>query len=255
MQNLTNQYLLSPLNIKGVIFKNRIFQRGGSGVEADLSARTADRYGFPSDRDQVNVIPEDDLLKIPDIYAQEALRAKEEGYKVGVIHGETGTFLGSSISPGGNNRTDQWGGSFENRMRLVLCIVEEIHKAVGSELILEFCMSGAEFVSDGYTVEEGIEIAKALDQKVDILHVAAGVDSVKDSFCKNYPFMGILHGSNIRLASEIKKHVNTLIATIGGLNDPEMMNDIIAVGKADILYRDILLESAGADTAFRSDWS
>lgn len=241
MQNLTNQYLLSPLNIKGVIFKNRIFKTVGSGVETDLTARTADRCDFLCDKDHVNTVSENDLLKIQEIYAREAVMAEKEGYKVGVIHGETGTFLGNFISQRENDRKDQWGGNFENRMRLVLSIIEKIHEAVGNKLIIEFCMSGAEFISNGYTVEEGIEIAKALDQKVDILYVAAGVDGGKDSFYKKYPAMGILHGSNIRLASEIKKHVNTLIATIGGLNDPKMMNDIIAVGKADILYSDILL--------------
>ncbi|MCI8327837.1 MAG: hypothetical protein HFI37_08720 [Lachnospiraceae bacterium] len=240
MQTLNNQYLLSPLNIKGVIFKTRVFKSSDSGIEADLSARIANRCDILSDRDRVSLIPEEDLLKIPKMYAQEALNAREEGCKVCVIHGETGTFLGDFISPRKNDRTDQWGGSFENRMRLVLDIIEKIQEAIGNELVLEFCMSGAEFISDGYSVEEGVEIAKALDQKVDIIYVAAGVDAVKDPFNKKYPSLGIMHGSNIRLASEIKKNVSALIATIGGLGDLKMMNDIIAVGKADILYSDVL---------------
>lgn len=240
MLNVNYQYLLSPLNIRGTIFPNRVFQNTDSRTESDISVRIADRCGFPYTKDHVDQISEQEILKIPEIYAEEAFRVKKEGYQIGVVSGMTGTFLGDFISPSANHRTDRWGGSLENRMRLGLCIIEKIREAAGDGLLIEFRISGAEFISDGYTAEEGIEIAKRLDKKADILYVAAGTDPEKDVFLRNYPSMGILHGCNLRLAGGVRQNVSIPVATAGGLDDPRMMNDIIAAGKADILYSDVL---------------
>lgn len=236
------QYLLSPLNIRGTIFQNRIFKNTDSGMGADLSVRIADSYGFTYTKDHIDQIPEPDILKIPEIYAQEALRVKKEGYQICVISGMTGTLLGDFLSPARNRRADRWGGDLENRVRLGLRIIEKIREAAGDGLLIEFRISGAEFIPDGYTSEEGIEIAKRLDKKADILYVAAGTDPQKDVFFSKYPSMGILHGCNLRLAGEVRKNVSIPVATAGGLDDPRMMNDIIAAGKADILYSDVYLK-------------
>lgn len=96
-------------------------------------------------------------------------------------------------------------------------------------------MSGAELVEGGYTIEDGIEMAKMLDGKVDIIHVSAGVHEDPDVFVVTHPSMFIEHGCNVYLAAEIKKHVKTPVATLGGLSDPDMMEEIIASGKADIV--------------------
>lgn len=240
MLTIKNQYLLSPLHIRGTIFQTRIFKKTDSGTGTNISARIADRYGFSCKRDFINQISEQEILRIPEIFAEEAVNAQNDGYKVCVVSGMTGTFLGEFISPGRNRRTDRWGGSLENRLHLGLSIIEKIREAAGERLIIEFRISGAEFISHGYLVEEGIEIAKQIDKKADILYVAAGTDPEKDIFLRNYPSMGILHGCNLRLAGEIRKYVSIPVVTSGGLDDLRMMNDIIAAGKADILYSDIL---------------
>lgn len=239
MQTVNLQYLFSPFCIGNFRFENRVFKISGSKMETDISARAAERFDFFSRGENIDEVSEWDILKIPEIYAQEALAARKEGYQVCVIQGGFGTFLGGFISPGTNRRKDRWGGSLENRMRLALQIIDRIYEMAGSDLILEFRMSGAEFLPGGYTVEEGIKIAKILDGRVDIIYVEAGVDHAKNTFSGKYPSMGILHGSNIRLAAKIKRNVNAMVATTGGLDDPKMMNDIIAAGKADILYSDL----------------
>lgn len=119
-----------------------------------------------------------------------------------MIQGGAGTFLGRFLSPGTNRRQDQWGGCLENRIRLVLHIIDRIHEAAGRDLILEFRMSGAEFLPDGYTIEEGVKIAKALDGKVDIIYVEAGMDVSKDLYAGKFLSMGIMHGSNTRLVAD-----------------------------------------------------
>ncbi|MCU6061125.1 FAD-dependent oxidoreductase, partial [Clostridioides difficile] len=86
----------------------------------------------------------------------------------------------------------------------------------------------------GYNLDYGIEIAKLLESRVDLLHVSAG--TYQRGFAVTHPSMFLEHGCNVYLAEEIKKHVNIPVATIGALNDPEMMEEIIASGKADVIY-------------------
>ncbi len=73
-----------------------------------------------------------------------------------------------------------------------------------------------------------------MESRVDLLHVSAG--TYQRGFAVTHPSMFLEHGCNVYLAEEIKKHVNIPVATIGALNDPEMMEEIIASGKADVIY-------------------
>jgi 2,4-dienoyl-CoA reductase-like NADH-dependent reductase (Old Yellow Enzyme family) len=87
------------------------------------------------------------------------------------------------------------------------------------------------FTEGGYDVEEGVEIAKLLAPKVDLLHVSAGVHDNPDTFTITHPSMFLPHGCNVFLAERIKKAVDVPVATIGGISDPAMMEEIIASGK------------------------
>ncbi len=95
-------------------------------------------------------------------------------------------------------------------------------------------MSGSELVPEGYGLKEGVEIAKMIEPYVDIIHVSAG--TYQKSFGDTHPSMFKEHGCNVYLAAEIKKHVSKPVATIGGLNDPAQLEEIIASGEADIVY-------------------
>lgn len=94
-------------------------------------------------------------------------------------------------------------------------------------------MSGSELFDGGYTLEDGIKIAKLLESKIDLLHVSAG--TYQRGFGVTHPSMFLDHGCNVYLAAEIKKNVSVPVATIGGLNDPKMMEEIILSGKADVV--------------------
>ena len=178
---------------------------------------------------------DEDIYRVADCFADSAKLVKEAGFDMVLIHGGHGWLLGQFSSPSMNRRTDKWGGSLENRMRFPLLVVEKVREAVGPDYPIEFRMSGAEYTEGGYTIEEGVEMAKMLDGKVDIIHVSAGVHEDREVFTYTHPSMFIEHGFNVHLAAEIKKHVKTPVATLGGLNDPDMMEEIIASGKADII--------------------
>jgi NADPH-dependent 2,4-dienoyl-CoA reductase/sulfur reductase-like enzyme len=120
-------------------------------------------------------------------------------------------------------------------MRFSLAVVESIRRHCGKNFPIEFRMSGSECFEGGYGLDEGVAIAKALDGKVDIIHVSAGNHEIPDASIITHPSMFMEDGTNLYLAAEIKKHVKTPVGTVGGFTDPAHMEEVIASGKADII--------------------
>lgn len=173
----------------------------------------------------------DDIVKS---YATVAGLAKRAGFEYIMVHGGHGWLINQFLSPMFNHREDEYGGSLENRCRFAREVLTAIREAVGPGFPIEFRMSGSELVPEGYDIDGGVEIAKQLEPYVDILHVSAG--TYQKTFGDTHPSMFKEHGCNVYLAAEIKKHVKVPVATLGGLNDPAQMEEIIASGKADIIY-------------------
>ena len=186
----------------------------------------------------VDVTPmdEDIMNEIADAFAHGAYVAKFGGFDMVMIHGGHGWLLSEFLSPLYNTRTDKYGGSIENRARFPLMVIDRIRKAVGPNFPIEIRISGDEFMEGGYGIEDAIEFAKMLDGKVDLIHVSATSFRDVNSGCRMFPSAFLPHGVNVYLAEAIKKHVKTPIATVGALSDPAEMEDIIASGKADVIY-------------------
>jgi NADPH-dependent 2,4-dienoyl-CoA reductase/sulfur reductase-like enzyme len=159
--------------------------------------------------------------------------AKRAGFEMIMVHGGHGWLINQFLSPYFNHRTDEYGGSLENRVRFAREVLDSVRAAVGEGFPIEFRMSGSELFDGGYTLEDGVEIAKLLEDKIDLLHVSAG--TYQRGFATTHPSMFLPHGTNVYLAAEIKKHVSIPVATLGGLNDPAMMEEIIASGQADVV--------------------
>lgn len=183
---------------------------------------------------QVKALSKEMIADIVAAYGHVAGLAKRAGFEMIMIHGGHGWLINQFLSPLFNHRIDEYGGSLENRTRFALEVLKSVRQAVGPFFPIEFRMSGAEFAEGGYGLEEGIQIAQTIEPYADIIHVSAG--TYQKTFGITHPSMFEAHGRNVYLAEEIKKHVNKPVATIGGLNDPEQMEEIIASGKADIVY-------------------
>jgi 2,4-dienoyl-CoA reductase-like NADH-dependent reductase (Old Yellow Enzyme family)/NADPH-dependent 2,4-dienoyl-CoA reductase/sulfur reductase-like enzyme len=169
-------------------------------------------------------------------FAKAAAFAKEIGYGMVMLHGGHGWLLSQFMEPMLNTRRDKWGGTLENRMRFPLAVIEAVRKAVGPNFPVEFRMSGAECRgARGYDIDGGIRIAKALDGKVDILHVSAGHHEDEEIYYITHPTMFMPDGALSEYAAEIKKYVKTPVATVGAFSDPHHMEEFIASGKADII--------------------
>ena len=174
------------------------------------------------------------IHEITAAYAHVAGLARRAGFELLMIHGGHGWLLNQFLSPLFNHRTDEYGGSLENRCRFAVEVLRAVREAVGPFFPIEFRMSGAEFVEGGYDIDEGVRIARMIEPYVDLIHVSAG--TYQKTFGITHPSMFTEHGRNVFLAAEIKKHVSKPVATIGGLNDPAQMEEIIASGKADVIY-------------------
>ena len=166
-------------------------------------------------------------------YYDTAKMAKLCGYEMIMVHGGHGWLINQFLSPYFNHRTDEYGGCFENRIRFAREVLSAVREAVGPGFPIEFRMSGSEFFEGGYGLDEGIQIARAVEDLVDLIHVSAG--SYKFGFSITHPSMFREHGCNVYLAEEIKKHVSKPVATVGGLNDPAMMDELIGSGKVDVV--------------------
>ena len=184
---------------------------------------------------EVKEMPEEMIEYTVSRFGDAALFAKQRGFGMVMVHGGHGWLISQFMSERTNKRMDGWGGSLENRMRFPLAIIADIRKKCGKDFPIEFRMSGSECNTEGYDIDEGVRMAKVLDGKVDLLHVSAGNHEIFDVFFMTHPSMFHEDGCNVKYAAEIKKHVKTPVATVGALTDPEMMEEIIASGQADVV--------------------
>lgn len=183
---------------------------------------------------EVKALTKELIDEIVESYANVATLAKRAGFEMLMIHGGHGWLINQFLSPYFNKRSDEYGGSLENRCRFAVEVLQAVRKAVGPFFPIEFRLSGSELFDGGYDLEEGCRIAKVIEPYIDLLHVSAG--TYQRGFGNTHPSMFKDHGCNVYLAGEIKKHVSVPVATIGGLNDPAQMEEIIASGKADVIY-------------------
>jgi len=151
------------------------------------------------------------------------------------IQAAHGWLFSQFLSPNTNQRTDRFGGSLENRARLHVMVAENIRQKCGDGLAIDFRLSGSDFMENGATLEDVVEVAKMLDGKVDMLHISAATFDDKRASIRMFPCMFYERGCNAFLAEEVKKNVSVPVVTVGAFNDPEQMEQYIAEGRVDAI--------------------
>ena len=184
---------------------------------------------------EVKEMPEDLLLEVIESFGKGAAVLKRAGFEMCMVHAGHNWFFGQFLSPYTNHRTDAYGGSFENRAKPLVMALESIRRHVGPNFPIEVRISGDEFLTGGITQEEGIKLAKLIQDKCDLINVSAGLHENIALYLRTHPTQFIDKGANVYLAEAIRKEVDVPISTVGAIVDPEMMEDIIATGKADIV--------------------
>ena len=199
-------------------------------------------------------IPAETLVKVAKSYGQRAAFYKKLGFDAVTIHMSYRAQLpGQLLSPLTNKRTDEFGGSFENRCRFSLMMLDEIRKAVGNDMLIEIQFSAIE-PEGGYTVEEGLEFLKLAEKYLDIVQVRSAEGD------PNHPIPFELNPTPfLDLAARIKEAgLDFLVSNVGGFFDPDIADKAIAEGKLDLVamarawisnpnYGDLLTEGRKED--------
>jgi len=182
-------------------------------------------------------IPEEltirEIEEIIEAFGDSALRAKMAGYDMLEIHAAHGYLITQFLSMRTNKRTDWYGGNLENRMRFLLQVVSNVRKKIGSDFPVSVRLSGSEYIEGGITIEETIQVAKALEKTgVDTLHISGGCREAGERLCTP---MYIPEGINVWAAEAIKKVVSIPVIVCGAINTPELAEQILEEGKADFI--------------------
>ena len=181
---------------------------------------------------QVDEMTIEDMNQVADNYANAVEAARDFGFDMVMLHGGHGWLLGEFLSPLTNHRTDEYGGSIDNRVRFPRMVLERIREKVGSDFLIEYRISGSERVPGGLELSECAEACHLLEDLVDMIHVTSGMYH-NHVVSKAFSSMFHPHGCNLDLSEEIKKHVSIPVVAVGGFNDPQQIEDAIASGKCD----------------------
>lgn len=184
---------------------------------------------------EVQEMPKELILEIIESYRAGARLCKDCGFDMVQVHAAHGWLFSQFLSPVMNQRTDEFGGSLENRARFLLMVLDAVRDGVGPRFPIEIRLSGDDLTDSGLGLEDCIEVAKMVDDKVDLFNISCGNHEDPDMFCRTHPSAFFPRGVNVYLAAEIKKHVKTPVACVGSLKDPEQIEEIIATGQADIV--------------------
>ncbi len=189
-----------------------------------------DQYGVQA---VPHVLTIEEIQDIVHAFGDSALRAKEAGFDLVEIHGAHGYLLTNFFSPHTNHRTDLYGGTLENRMRIYIEIVRDVRKKVGPDFPVTIRLSGTDYEPDGFPIEDTIELAKVLEREgIDAFHISGG-DHHTMIHQVSPMAMSICH--NTWAAEAIKKVVSVPVIASGSITLPEYAEEIIASGKGDFV--------------------
>ncbi len=175
---------------------------------------------------------EDDMARIANDFAVAAVYMQKAGFDGVLIHGGHGFLFTQFLSPLINQRTDEYGGSLENRAKFPKQILKAVRDAVGPDFIVELRIDGTDRQEGGITPEETGEFIQMVEDLISSVHITAGIyeESVK-SGTESCMFQE--HGLNIPAAAIVKKYTKLPVGAVGGINSPEMVEQAIADGKID----------------------
>ncbi|MFI1939796.1 NADH:flavin oxidoreductase/NADH oxidase [Streptomyces purpureus] len=190
----------------------------------------------------------DGIKEIVGKFRAAAERALAAGFEVLELHGAHGYLIGEFLSPHSNRRTDEYGGSFENRTRLALEVVDAVREVWPGELPLFFRISATDWLEEGgWGGDDTVRLARLLKEHgVDLLDVSSG-GNVKDASIPVGP------GYQVPFAARVKAETDLPVAAVGLITDTAQAEKIVANGEADavLLGRELLRNPSWALHAAR----
>ena len=174
----------------------------------------------------------DDINRVKEDFKNAAIRSIKAGFDMIEIHGAHGYLLHSFFSPLSNKRTDNYGGSLENRMRFGLEVVKLIKSILPDDIPLFFRISSVDGAENGTKFEENISYARELKKAgVDIIDCSSGGIGGSPVLTKSK----IIPGFQVPYSERIKKEANINTMAVGAIIEPDQAEDIVTNGRADLI--------------------
>ena len=206
----------------------------GSSALTGYPLKAASAIPAAMGRETPEAVTKEELYRIIECYGDAARRAQQAGIDMVEVHCAHGYLVSTFISQRTNNRTDEFGGCFENRMRLPRLIIENIRKKTGGNLPILCRINACDEVPGGQSVQDAAAVAAYLEQEcgVDALHVTRAVH-LHDEFMWA---PGITHGGfNADLVTEIKRAVSVPVIIVGRFTEPQYAELLVKQGRCDLV--------------------
>ena len=206
----------------------------GNSALTGFPLKAASAMPASAGREIPEAVSNEEVYRIIECYGDAARRAQQAGIDMVEVHCAHGYLVSTFISQRTNNRTDEFGGCFENRMRLARLIIENIRRKTGGNLPILCRINACDEVEGGQSVQDAAAVAAYLEQEcgVDALHVTRAVH-LHDEFMWA---PGITHGGfNADLVTEIKRAVSVPVIAVGRFTEPQYAELLVKQGRADLI--------------------
>lgn len=206
----------------------------GNSALTGYPLKAASAMPASAGREIPEAVSNEDVYRIIECYGDAARRAQQAGIDMVEVHCAHGYLVSTFISQRTNNRTDEFGGCFENRMRLPRLIIENIRRKTGGNLPILCRINACDEVEGGQSVQDAAAVAAYLEQEcgVDALHVTRAVH-LHDEFMWA---PGVTHGGfNADLVTEIKRAVSVPVIAVGRFTEPQYAELLVKQGRADLI--------------------
>jgi mycofactocin system FadH/OYE family oxidoreductase 2 len=176
----------------------------------------------------------EDIQEVVDWWGRSAELTREGGFDGTEVHISHSYLLHQFLSPLYNKRDDEYGGSFENRLRFAREVIDEVRRRVGADWVVGVRISLTDFIPGALDIDDAIRVGQALEEdgQIDYVNVtAAGYHNI----FKAIEPSDVPDGYLVDLTAKVKAAVGLPVFTVGGIKDPAFAEDILAAGKADMV--------------------
>ena len=212
----------------------QINHAGASAVSSRINMQPVSASDVPSKEggEIPRPLSKEEILHIVKKYGEAAKRAQTAGFDAVEIHAGHSYLISQFLSPITNKRTDEFGGSVENRTRFCRMVIDEVRKQVGPFFPIMLRLSADELMEGGNTLDDTLEYLDYLQEEVDIFDVSCGLNgSIQYQIDANY----LPDGWRSYMAKAVKEKFNKPCISMGNIRDPKVAERILADGDADLI--------------------
>ena len=227
-------YMTETLHQHGACVGIQINHAGASAQMARTGMQPVSASDIPSKDggDIPRPLTKDEILRIVKKYGEAAKRAQTAGFDCVEIHCGHSYLLSQFLSPTTNKRTDEFGGSLENRARFAKLVIEEVRKQVGPFFPIFLRISADEKIEGGNTLEDTLEYLQYIQEEVDVFDVSCALNgSIQYQIDANY----MPDGWRSYMAKAVKEKFGKPCVTMGNIRDPKVADEILERGDADLI--------------------